>query len=162
MENDNIQILKAEKEARSIALAEKMLAKAAGNLQSRKGNFLKNRVWEILSELTGGKYQGGIIDENFQVRLDTGDKYVELHQVSQGTVEQVYFALRMAAGELLCREEELPVLLDETFAMYDDKRLMAALEWLYENRKQTILFTCTNREIQMLEKLRIPWYLVHI
>ena len=162
LENDNIQILKAEKEARSIALAEKMLAKAAGNLQSRKGNFLKNRVWEILSELTGGKYQGGIIDENFQVRLDTGDKYVELHQVSQGTVEQVYFALRMAAGELLCREEELPVLLDETFAMYDDKRLMAALEWLYENRKQTILFTCTNREIQMLEKLRIPWYLVHI
>ncbi len=154
LENDNIQILKAEKEARSIALAEKMLAKAAGNLQSRKGNFLKNRVWEILSELTGGKYQGGIIDENFQVRLDTGDKYVELHQVSQGTVEQVYFALRMAAGELLCREEELPVLLDETFAMYDDKRLMAALEWLYENRKQTILFTCTNREIQMLEKIK--------
>lgn len=42
----------------------------------------------------------GIIDENFQIRLDTGDKYVELHQISQGTVEQVYFALRMAAGEL--------------------------------------------------------------
>ena len=162
LENDNDQILKAEEEARSIALAEKMLEKAAGNLQSRKGNFLKDRVWEILDELTGHKYQGGIIDENFQIRLDTGDKYVELHQISQGTVEQVYFALRMAAGELLCREEELPVLLDETFAMYDDERLMAALKWLYGNRKQVILFTCTNREIQMLEKLKLPWHLVSI
>lgn len=162
LENDNDQILKAEKEGKSIALAEKMLEKAAGSLQSRRGNFLKDRVWEILGELTGHKYQGGIIDENFQIRLDTGDKYVELHQVSQGTVEQVYFALRMAAGELLCREEELPVLLDETFAMYDDERLMAALKWLYGNRKQVILFTCTNREIQMLEKLKLPWHLVSI
>ena len=54
------------------------------------------------------------------------------------------------------------VLLDETFAMYDDERLMAALKWLYGNRKQVILFTCTNREIQMLEKLKLPWHLVSI
>ena len=129
LENDNEEILKARKEARSLVLAEKMLAKAAGSL----------------------------IDENFQIRLDGGDRYVGLYQVSQGTVEQVYFALRMAAGELLCREEELPVLLDETFAMYDDRRLCQALRWLQKHKSQVILFTCTRREIQMLQKLGIPW-----
>ena len=157
LENDNEQILKAQKEAESIALAEKMLAKAAGNLQSRRGNFLKDRTWEILGDLTQGKYCSGIIDENFQIWLDSGDRYVGLYQVSQGTVEQVYFALRMAAGELLCQEEELPVLLDETFAMYDDRRLCQALRWLHKNKSQVILFTCTRREIQAMEKLGIPW-----
>ena len=157
LENDNEEILKARKEARSLVLAEKMLAKAAGSLQSRRGNFLKDRTWEILEELTQGRYRSGLIDENFQIRLDGGDRYVGLYQVSQGTVEQVYFALRMAAGELLCREEELPVLLDETFAMYDDRRLCQALRWLQKHKSQVILFTCTRREIQMLQKLGIPW-----
>ena len=162
LENDNEKILKAQKEVQSISLAEKMLAKAAGNLQSRRGNFLKERTWEIFGELTQGRYQRGIIDENFQIRLDTGDRYAGLHQVSQGTAEQVYFALRMAAGELLCREEELPVILDETFAMYDDKRLCEALEWLHRNRAQVILLTCTRREIEALESLGIPFHQVDL
>lgn len=162
LENDNEKILKAQKEVQRISLAEKMLAKAAGNLQSRRGNFLKERTWEIFGELTQGRYQRGIIDENFQIRLDTGDRYAGLHQVSQGTAEQVYFALRMAAGELLCREEELPVILDETFAMYDDKRLCEALEWLHRNRAQVILLTCTRREIEALESLGIPFHQVDL
>ena len=57
LENDNEKILKAQKEVQSISLAEKMLAKAAGNLQSRRGNFLKERTWEIFGELTQGRYQ---------------------------------------------------------------------------------------------------------
>lgn len=162
LENGNEQILKAQKEVKSISLAEKMLAKAAGSLQSRRGNILKERTWKILEELTRGRYRGGIIEEDFQIRLDAGDRYVGLHQVSQGTVEQVYFALRMAAGELLCREEELPVLLDETFVMYDDKRLCEALEWLYRNKAQIILMTCTRREIEALERLGIPFHKVNM
>ena len=63
-----------------------MLTKAAGSLQSRRGNFLKEKTWKILGELTQGKYQRGIMDENFQIRLDSGDQYVGLYQVSQGTV----------------------------------------------------------------------------
>jgi uncharacterized protein YhaN len=68
----------------------------------------------------------------------------------------------MAAGELLCREEELPVILDETFAMYDDKRLCEALEWLHRNRAQVILLTCTRREIEALESLGIPFHQVDL
>lgn len=162
LENNNEQIQKIQREAESITLAEKMLVQAVGRLQKRKGNSLKDRTWEILDELTLGKYQGGVMDENFQIRLDDGDRYVGLHQVSQGTTEQVYFALRMAAGELLCREEELPVLLDETFVMYDDRRLSQTLEWLYKNKSQVILFTCTKREIQVLKKLEIPWHQINL
>ena len=39
----------------------------------------------------------------------------------------IYFALRMAAGELLCGQESFPVILDDVFGMYDEERLCACL-----------------------------------
>ena len=73
--------------------------------------------------------------------------------MSQGTMQQIYFALRMAAGELLCQGKSLPVVLDETFAMYDDVRLEAALSWLKKSGRQVILFTCQKREREILDRL---------
>ena len=46
--------------------------------------------------------------------LYTGERKIPIDQVSRGTVEQIYFALRMAATEILY-EEEYPIILDETF-----------------------------------------------
>ena len=46
-------------------------------------------------------------------------------------VEQIYFCIRMAAAEILT-EEPVPVILDDVFAFYDDKRLESVLklvEW---------------------------------
>ena len=53
--------------------------------------------------------------------------------------------------------EKLPVMLDEAFAYYDDKRLEAALEFLSKIDNQVILFTCTNREKEILEKNNIQF-----
>ena len=39
----------------------------------------------------------------------------------RGTLELIYFAMRMAAGELLCQEESLPVILDDIFGMYEEE-----------------------------------------
>lgn len=80
-----------------------------------------------------------------------------LEQVSRGTIEQAYFALRMAAMDVLCSEEELPVILDESFAFYDENRLKETLKWLAENRTQVLLFTCQKREEEALRKMGIPY-----
>lgn len=37
--------------------------------------------------------------------LDTGEHYVNIEQLSRDTIEQVYFSLRMAVSEILCKEE---------------------------------------------------------
>ena len=68
----------------------------------------------------------------------------------------MYFSLRMAAGELLY-EEDYPVILDDTFVCYDDKRLERALKWLYENKKQILLFTCQKREEEALKRMGLPY-----
>ena len=51
--------------------------------------------------------------------------------------------------------ENMPVILDEAFAYYDDDRLENILKFLADNYKdkQIIILTCTNREEQIYNKL---------
>ncbi len=51
--------------------------------------------------------------------------------------------------------ENMPVILDEAFAYYDDYRLENILKYLAENYgdKQVIILTCTNREEEIFKKL---------
>ena len=54
-------------------------------------------------------------------------------------------------------EEKVPILLDEAFAFYDNSRLENILKYLNENYKnrQIIIFTCTDREKNILNKNNI-------
>ena len=53
--------------------------------------------------------------------------------------------------------EKMPIILDEVFAYYDDERLKNVLLFLNEKCKehQVLIFSCTNREKELLEKLNI-------
>ena len=64
------------------------------------------------------------------------------------------FALRMAASEVLL-EEELPVILDDTFVSYDEERLESVMEWLAKSGKQVLLFTCQKREMKILSEMGV-------
>lgn len=156
------EITDMRREIRCVEEAEKHLKEAVKGMQNLTGNLLQKKVSEIFMSMTEGKYRGAILDEDFHISLDTGDKILGLHQVSFGTAEQVYFALRMACAEILCREEEFPLLLDETFAMYDDKRLFQTLKWMSRRKSQVILFSCNKREIRALEQMDVPFHLVNL
>lgn len=86
--------------------------------------------------------------------MHTRERILRLWQLSYGTMQQIYFSLRMAAGELFAGEKNLPLILDEPFAMYDDARTRAALKWLNGCGRQVILFTCQNREEAFLKEIR--------
>lgn len=51
------------------------------------------------------------MDEELHMSVNTGERTVSIERLSRGTLEQIYFALRMAAGELFCKEEPFPVIL---------------------------------------------------
>lgn len=155
--NDYTEIEKVRREIKAVSVAEAKIKEAAGNLQKLTGQKLQDEISEIFAQITGGKYKRVLLTENFEIYLDTGEKYLQLYQVSYGTAEQVYLALRLACGEILCQEEELPLILDETFAMYDEKRLIQALKYISQRKSQVILFSSNKREIQALEKAGIPF-----
>ncbi|MGH2217514.1 ATP-binding protein, partial [Enterococcus faecalis] len=78
-----------------------------------------------------------------------GVRRIPVERLSRGTIEQIYFSVRMAAAETLA-EEPVPIILDDVFAFYDDKRLESVLKWLSRQEKQVIIFTCHKREERML------------
>ena len=96
-----------------------------------------------------------VINDQITVELDDG-RYVPAESLSIGTIEQIYLSLRLAIMNEISKEK-LPVMLDEAFAYYDDKRLEAALDFLSKIDNQVILFTCTNREKEILEKNNIEF-----
>lgn len=166
-EEENLQKTMAEpseyeEEIKAIELAMQVIADIALTMQQEISRQLKKKISEIIYELTGGRYTQVTIDENFEILLHTRETCIPIYQVSSGTVEQVYFALRMAVMDILCKEEEMPLILDEVFAMYDEKRLERALRWLHGNRRQVLLFTCHDREERLLNRLEIPYHKVKL
>lgn len=135
----------------ALELAEETMKKAAEHLGERTAAGLNRRVSEIFSEITEGKYPGVNISDRLEISVWDGTRRIPAYRLSRGTVEQIYFALRMAAAEML-QEEELPVILDETFAFYDDKRLQSVLKWLSQQERQVIILSCQRREMEFLRR----------
>ena len=73
---------------------------------------------------------------------------------SDGTVDQLYLALRLAVAEALT--PGAPVVLDDALIRFDDARLRAAMELLKDlaHDRQVIVFTCREQEKQVARKLQ--------
>ena len=149
-ENDRLVCYDREIEAYDLALTR--ITELSGSIFREEGTAVSQEASRILEEITRGRYQSVSLDEGLQVRINTPDHLLYLNQVSFGTMNQIWFALRMAAGSLL-GGNDLPILLDETFSMYDRERLEAVLDWLDHTGRQVILFTCHDREAQILQSL---------
>ena len=149
--------LAQEMEIEALNLAMETISKLSSNIHKYVGEGLRRRTSQILSEITGGRYTEVLMDEGLHMMVNTEERTVPLANLSRGTMEQIYFALRMAAGEVLCGRERFPVILDDVFGMYDEERLKSALRWLYKEQKQVIISTCHKREMELLEKEGIPF-----
>ena len=76
-----------------------------------------------ISDITEGKYKNVNFNEQSGLVVETekGD-YVSASQLSVGTIEQLYLSLRLSMIKDLSTEN-LPIILDEAFAYFDDERL---------------------------------------
>ena len=132
----------------AIELAQDYLYKTTLTLQRRFSPRITRRTRELFSSITGGRYQRIALGEDMSLEAAATDEVTlrELRRRSDGTIDQLYLALRLAvAGEL---NPEAPLVLDDALARFDDTRLGLALDILAQeaNNKQVILFTCQNRE----------------
>lgn len=137
----------------ALSLAIERIQRLSGAIYRETGEEFSRRVSALLVQMTGGRYSSISLDERMDVNINTPDRLLKITQVSFGTMNQIYFALRIAAGELLSGGKNLPLLLDEPFAMYDDERLKDALAFLAGSGRQTLLFTCQSREKLLAGKL---------
>ena len=86
-----------------------------------------------------------------EISIGTEERMHELKAMSCGTVEQVYFSIRVAAAALLWQKSPLPFLFDDVFSRYDDERLAAAMDLLKDCGHQVIVFSSNTREDEMVD-----------
>ena len=125
--------------------------------------FTKN-LCDIISRISSNRYTNIVLNDNedLTVELENGN-YIPVSRLSIGTIDQMYLSLRLSALEEISTET-MPIILDEAFAYFDDERLSNILKYIKSNfsNNQIIIFTCSNREIQILEKLNIEYNLINL
>ena len=117
--------------------------------QTRQGPMLA-RASEIFQALTLGSFSRLLVDADshdsprlVSIRTD-GNKPVEVPGLSEGTRDQLYLALRLAAlDQQASQGSRMPLIADDLFINFDDRRTEAGLQVLGDvsRRMQVILLT---------------------
>ncbi len=143
-------------ECQAIDLAAATIDELSGNVFDSFGKYLTDTASDLIRQITGGRYTRLLMDENMELSLEHEHQPVPIASVSVSTIDQVYLALRIACIEFFWPEESMPLLLDESFAMYDTARITETLTWLAESYPgQIFLFTAQSREEEILKSCRI-------
>ena len=175
-ENDAIT-----EEIDAVNLAYETMTELEGSIRSSFGHHLNKEAGDLISGITGGVYDSMWIDQNLDIFMNTPTKLVPIEDVSSGTMDQIYLALRLAASRLMQKKDvdedfpvlpvsqtdseksRLPLIFDDSFAMYDEKRLNSALHFIMDIHKgQILLFTCHTRERRMLKEAKDKFNVIEL
>ena len=81
--------------------------------------------------------------------------------LSNGAKDQLYLALRLSFINMLFKNKEVPIFLDDAFVQYDDERRKKALKLLIkEDFAQIIFFTCQEIEKSILDNNSYEYNLI--
>ena len=143
-------------EALSIAMA--TLEEASKEVQKKLLPVMNSTFTKTFENLTSQRYQDTRAGDQLNIMLHhpDSDLIVPVPALSNGTIDQLYLALRIAVTETVFNiKERLPLILDEPFAQYDDNRTENALKLISElgKKQQVIIFTCKQREVEMIGDL---------
>lgn len=131
----------------AIALAIDTMRKADEDIQSRFSPALGKLAAEYMQFVTGGKYDGVMLDRDFSAAVHEAGGNVprNAEYLSAGTLDLMYLAVRLAVCELALPESaNCPLIIDDALVNFDaDRRrqAMALLEKIAQER-QVILFAC--------------------
>jgi DNA repair exonuclease SbcCD ATPase subunit len=112
--------------------------------------FLEQQVARDLGRLTGGRYRRVSIDDqtlDITVWAPERNDWVAAYQLSKGTVDQVFLAARIGLVRLVTQGRRPPLVLDDPFVTFDDKRAARAAVLLRELSSdfQVIYLACSDR-----------------
>lgn len=162
IERQNYEELKEKND--KINMARILLGKAYEKMKNSVTPKFTSNLSENIMEISNGKYKKVTVndEEGIIVELPSGE-YVSAEKLSIGTIEQLYLSLRLSMAKDIS-DENMPIILDEVFAYYDDERLENTLKFLIDNFKenQIILFTCTNREKEIFDRKNINYNYIEL
>ena len=135
----------------ALELALTALNATTTELQRRFAPQISKRAQELFGQLTGQRYDRLALSSDLSLNAGATEEDIlrPAQHRSDGTVDQLYMALRLAVAEVLT--PNAPLILDDALVRFDDTRLAAAMDILRTmgETKQVILFTCQSRESRL-------------
>ena len=155
------RIKETEEEISAVDDAKQTINQISEEVRRSFGIELNKRASIYMGNITNGKYENIDIDEelNIFVKANAG-KMVPVDKLSKGTIEQMYMSLRLAAADIIFKDDSKPILLDDAFVMYDNKRMANTMRFMSKNLKQMLIFSCHTREKVMADKLHLDYKLI--
>ena len=138
----------------ALEIAQATLSAATAELQRRFAPRIAQRAQVLFSKLTDGRYTRLTLADDLTVHAGAQNEDT-LHSAlwrSDGTMDQLYLALRLAVAEEVT--PQAPLILDDALVRFDDQRLGEAIDLLLEaaDQRQVLLFTCQKREQEILHR----------
>jgi uncharacterized protein YhaN len=149
--------LEALKTEKIFELAADTMKRSGEGIQNDYLKLLSDEISTTIKKITSGRHDK-IDTENMYMRSfmpDTRDP-VSSNDLSKGTSEQLYLALRMGILAVLSEKgESLPVLMDEIFAYSDERRIVESVKYLREQKDtfQMFYFTCRRHEASIVKTI---------
>jgi uncharacterized protein YhaN len=137
---------------------------------SIKGDFmplLRKSISENFAYVTGGKYKEVMIDNDLNITIISDDdkhRNIDIDSLSGGTIDQLYLSLRISLSNILSGNQNIPIILDDSFVQYDSNRLRKSIEMIAREseRRQVILFTCQEREVEIAKNMELKFNLIKL
>lgn len=137
---------------KAIELAIETLSEVQGEIERQFAPALEKKTSEVFATLTGGRFELVEI-KNAQLEMSVAEHIASpsrniLH-LSQGTLDELYLAIRLALCETIL-PESAPIILDDALVNFDESRMEKALKYLEKlsYRRQVLLFSCHKRELE--------------
>lgn len=153
-------IMDAKREVEAIEKAKSEIEEIADEIRNSFGKRLNERASFYMGKITNGKYDNLNIDEKLNITVNGKHSLIAANRLSKGTIEQIYMSLRLGAADLIFEDNEMPILLDDAFAMYDNKRMGNTMRFMASEMNQVIMFSCHTREKVMADKLGLNYHLI--
>lgn len=168
-EDLRIRLEKLKKESEEIAYnreamteALQAICEAAKEIHETFGSSFQEKVSSIIASMTNGAYEKIHIDETMGMTVEKDGTFLDIDHLSTGTVEQIYFAVRVAAAQLMFPDESFPIILDDVFGNFDDVRLQRTLSYLSELDEQILIFTCRKDVLAAVKQVGCKYHSIEI
>ncbi len=146
---------------RRLRIYEQVLSALNGAEQAtmkKAARFLEQRMAGDVERITGGRYRRLKVDESsltFTVYAPELADWVDVRQLSQGTLDQLYLCARLGIVRQVTAPASPPLVFDDPFVTFDDDRAQRAMALLHDlsREHQIVLLTSSDRYDEHADKV---------
>ncbi|GMQ57510.1 AAA family ATPase [Vallitalea sediminicola] len=157
--NKSNKKIEYDKKIKALTMARDAIENISKDIQNNFAPKLNEKVSDIISNITNKKYNDIKINPNMEILTYEPENHelIAIDSLSKGTIDQMYFGLRLGLIDIIKEDKSLPLILDDCFVQYDNDRLKMVMKTIGDLNRQIIILSCHRREEEILKALNMEF-----